>query len=143
MLKQSACVAGSIDSPGAGGPNVHHSDAAISGARCRVVTRRTARSFFRTIRSSSLRKFDAFADVARPCIVRAMKRVAVVLMAVLGATGCGGVKPWQREQLASRAMRPPFADPNLEGIYRTKVVESTTGGSLPGAAPGGGCGCSQ
>jgi uncharacterized protein DUF4266 len=72
-----------------------------------------------------------------------MKRLALVLLAVLGATGCGGVKPWQREQLASRVMRPPFADPNLEGIYRTKVVESTTGGSLPGAAPGGGCGCSQ
>jgi hypothetical protein len=72
-----------------------------------------------------------------------MTRPVLVLLAVVAAASCAAVKPWQREQLASRAMRPPFADPNLEGVYRTKVVESTTAGSLPGNAPGGGCGCSQ
>lgn len=36
-----------------------------------------------------------------------------------------------------------FAEEGLPGEYRAKVVESKTGGGLPGDAPGGGCGCTQ
>jgi len=38
-------------------------------------------------------------------------------------------------------MVDPFAYGELATQYRSKVVESKTGGGLPGTAPGGGCGC--
>ena len=69
-------------------------------------------------------------------------RAALVALA-LAAGGCARVKPYQREHLASPAMTVRFAEEGFPGEYRAKVVESKTGGGLPGDAPGGGCGCTQ
>jgi len=71
-----------------------------------------------------------------------MRRLAIVGMLLLGA-GCVRVKPWQREHLASPAMEMRLGDQGIAGEYRAKVIESKTGGGLPGDAPGGGCGCTQ
>jgi hypothetical protein len=76
----------------------------------------------------------------RPALVCSLLGVALAA----GSIGCAPVRPWQREALASPAMtESPFGDPYLEAAYRDKVVQSTTGGGLPGGAPGGGCGCTQ
>jgi hypothetical protein len=40
-------------------------------------------------------------------------------------------------------MVDPFGETELAAQYRSKVVESKTGGGLPGTATGGGCGCTQ
>jgi hypothetical protein len=58
-------------------------------------------------------------------------------------TGCATVKPWEREKLASPCMQSPFAKTALEAEYQDKLVQTTTGGGLPGDVPGGGCGCVQ
>ena len=68
---------------------------------------------------------------------------ALVLIALGGAAACARVRPYEREHLASPAMTVRFAEEGLPGEYRAKVVESKTGGGLPGDAPGGGCGCTQ
>jgi hypothetical protein len=68
---------------------------------------------------------------------------ALVMIAPVGAAACARVRPYQREHLASPAMTVRFAEEGLPGEYRAKVVESKTGGGLPGDAPGGGCGCTQ
>lgn len=57
--------------------------------------------------------------------------------------GCAAVKPWEKEKLASPCMQSPFAKTALEAEYQDKLVQTTTGGGLPGDAPGGGCGCVQ
>jgi hypothetical protein len=77
--------------------------------------------------------------------IGARPRVWVVwaVLACAAGTGCARVKPYQREQLASPAMTVRFAEEGFPGEYRAKVVESKTGGGLPGDAPGGGCGCTQ
>ena len=62
---------------------------------------------------------------------------------VLLAAGCVAVKPYQREHLAAPAMASPFGDERSGGEYHDKVVQSRSGGGLPGDAPGGGCGCTQ
>lgn len=67
----------------------------------------------------------------------------ICLVLALGACGCATVKPWEREHLSCPAMDVQLGDSPLSGPYRQKVVESRTGGGLPGAAPGGGCGCTQ
>ena len=75
---------------------------------------------------------------------RARLASLLLVAAALLCAGCATVRPWQREALASPAMaEAPFGDPWIVGAYRDKVVQSTTGGGLPGAAPGGGCGCTQ
>jgi hypothetical protein len=62
----------------------------------------------------------------------------------LSFAGCARVKPWQRGRLASPAMQSMLASGNAVDVgYRAKVLESKTGGGLPGTAPGGGCGCTQ
>lgn len=61
----------------------------------------------------------------------------------LGLSGCVRVHVWERERLASWVMADPFGKTELAAQYRSKVVESKTGGGLPGTAPGGGCGCTQ
>ena len=68
---------------------------------------------------------------------------ALALCAPLLAGACARVRPYQREHLASPAMTVRFAEEGFPGEYRAKVVESKTGGGLPGDAPGGGCGCTQ
>jgi len=71
-----------------------------------------------------------------------MKRWPVVVL-LLGAAGCVTVKPWQREHLSRTVMDLQLGDSAISGFYRQKVMESRTGGGLPGTAPGGGCGCTQ
>lgn len=70
-------------------------------------------------------------------------RLAFVALALGAAGACARVKPYEREHLASPAMTVRFAEEGFPGEYRAKVVESKTGGGLPGDAPGGGCGCTQ
>lgn len=67
---------------------------------------------------------------------------ALAMSAVLTA-GCVAVKPYQREALAAPCMQSPFGQEGGDTEYRDKVVQSKTGGGLPGDAPGGGCGCTQ
>ncbi len=79
-----------------------------------------------------------------PASARARRRfTALVLIALGGSAACARVRPHEREHLASPAMTVRFAEEGLPGEYRAKVVESKTGGGLPGDAPGGGCGCTQ
>jgi len=65
-----------------------------------------------------------------------------VIALIGGAVGCATVRPHEREALASRAMQPPFSRPGT-GDHSDKVVQTRTGGALPGAVAGGGCGCTQ
>lgn len=67
----------------------------------------------------------------------------VLALAVAGVPACAAVQPWERALLASPAMESPFAETPLMGEYRDKAVQVSTAGGLPGAAPGGGCGCTQ
>jgi hypothetical protein len=62
-------------------------------------------------------------------------------LALLG--GCARVKPWERAELSSPAMAPPWAEEGLSSEYDAKLVETKTAGGLAGGAPGGGCGCTQ
>jgi hypothetical protein len=74
--------------------------------------------------------------------VKAQAALMFVLLAA-GVGACARVKPWQRAALASPAMQAGFTDLGYGPAYRGKVLESKTGGGLPGSAPGGGCGCTQ
>jgi hypothetical protein len=67
----------------------------------------------------------------------------LLLALSLGLGGCVRVPAWERQRLAAWVMVDPFAETELGTQYRSKVVESKTGGGLPGTAPGGGCGCTQ
>jgi hypothetical protein len=40
-------------------------------------------------------------------------------------------------------MQNKLGEAGSRGIYRAKVLETRTGGGLPGEAPGGGCGCTH
>jgi hypothetical protein len=68
-----------------------------------------------------------------------MRVVAIAWLAV--TVGCVTVRPHERELLASPEMGSPFADDRAAGEHGDQVTQAKTGGSLPGAAPGGGCGC--
>lgn len=68
---------------------------------------------------------------------------AVGLSVCVFTSACATVKPWQREKLASPVMDPDTAESQLAIGYRSKLLESKTGGGLPGTASGGGCGCTQ
>jgi hypothetical protein len=72
-----------------------------------------------------------------------MRLLAITCVALGLSTGCVVVRPWERERLASPAMESGFGEAEFAGELRAKVIESTTGGGLPGEAPGGGCGCTQ
>jgi hypothetical protein len=75
---------------------------------------------------------------------RATARAALAAFALaMAGAACARVRPYEREHLASPAMTVRFAEEGFPGEYRAKVVESKTGGGLPGDAPGGGCGCTQ
>ena len=81
-------------------------------------------------------------------IARRVAMLGLAVVFVMGPAvfaGCARVKPWQRERLASPAMQAAAAGGmnSADGAYRAKVLESKTGGGLPGTAPGGGCGCTQ
>ena len=84
-------------------------------------------------------------DTHRPAPISGVAfiaRIGLVALAV-AAGACTRVRPYEREHLASPAMTVRFAEEGFPGEYRAKVVESKTGGGLPGDAPGGGCGCTQ
>ena len=81
--------------------------------------------------------------VLRASQMRRATRFTLLAALIAGAAACATVKPWQREHLASRAMAIGFGEEGFAGEYRAKVTETKTGGGLPGAAPGGGCGCTQ
>ncbi len=73
--------------------------------------------------------------------ILARSALAAALLAPLAAAGCAsvGVKPWQRDLLAKRAMQldpDPVRSGLDEHIYFSR--EATTGGAAIG---GGGCGC--
>lgn len=68
--------------------------------------------------------------------------VTVIVLSVV-VMGCARVRPWQRERLASPAMTWPQAESPIAGGHRAKLLESRTGGGVPGVAAGGGCGCTQ
>jgi hypothetical protein len=67
----------------------------------------------------------------------------VLAILLLAAEGCATVRPWEREHLAKPCMEADLGQSLMAAQYQEKVVESTTGGGLPGQAPGGGCGCTQ
>lgn len=70
------------------------------------------------------------------------RRIAAALLAsAIGA--CAPVKPWQRGDLARPCMTPKAGEGRLASRYRAKLIETTTGGGLPGEPAGGGCGCTQ
>ena len=71
-----------------------------------------------------------------------MRLLLVAWLAAMLA-GCAAVRPHERETLASPAMESPFGDDRAGGEYSDRVTQAKTGGGLPGAAPGGGCGCTQ
>ncbi len=80
-------------------------------------------------------------DTRRPAHlsrVASAARVTLVVLALAAAGACAPVRPYQRQHLASPAMTVRFAEEGFPGEYRAKVVESKTGGGLPGDAPGGG-----
>jgi uncharacterized protein DUF4266 len=74
---------------------------------------------------------------------RAAIAIAVACGMAAAASGCAVVKPHQRERLAAPAMESVFEDDRAGGEHKDKIVQSKTGGGLPGGAPGGGCGCTQ
>jgi hypothetical protein len=75
--------------------------------------------------------------------VKPLLHISLLTLTMLAQAGCVAVKPWQREHLARRCMTARFGEDGMAGQYAAKVIETTTGGGLPGDAPGGGCGCSQ
>jgi hypothetical protein len=66
-----------------------------------------------------------------------------VLLGITLVVGCAPVRAWERGTLSSPAMEQRLGEQGTKGSYRAKVLESKTGGGLPGDAPGGGCGCTQ
>jgi len=75
--------------------------------------------------------------------VRTIARAAVLGLALsaalVGASGCATVPPWQRETLAARSMQLD-ADPLAAELqeHTHEVREGASGGA---GAGGGGCGC--
>jgi hypothetical protein len=62
-----------------------------------------------------------------------------VILAMLLASGCTTVKPWQRGTLAEPIMQPdrdPIGSAQIEHVYFSR--EEASGGRTVG---GGGCGC--
>jgi hypothetical protein len=92
-----------------------------------------------------VRKYAARRDRAKAANRPAMTSAAsiAVLLAAVSVSGCATTPAWKRADLASPAMRSPFARDRIGEQYRHKLVESRAGGSLSGEAPGGGCACTQ
>lgn len=67
-----------------------------------------------------------------------MKTVMGLLL-LLVATGCAGVKPYEREMLADPLMS--FARDPISERYLQHVYEVREGARGAGVAQGGGCGC--
>jgi hypothetical protein len=106
---------------------------AVATATRATSCRMFARISFRYARVRMWCRFRLQGSFGLTC---ALARVAV-------SSGCAGVAPYQREYLAKPCMDARFSEQGLAGEYQAKVIETTTGGGLPGDAPGGGCGCTQ
>jgi Domain of unknown function (DUF4266) len=66
---------------------------------------------------------------------------AIVISCVLWA-GCGRVRPWERDRLASPAMQfqmAPVANDQLDSVL--EITEGSTFGSAGPGTAGAGCGC--
>jgi hypothetical protein len=76
---------------------------------------------------------------------RRFRRAGLGALTVIAASlmGCAPVKPWEKEKLASPGMESPFGKTRIRAEYEDKLMQTKTGGGLPGNAPGGGCGCVQ
>ena len=73
----------------------------------------------------------------------ALAVASLTVVVVVASPACVTVQPWERGQLARRAMTAGLGDQGLAGRYRAKLVETKTAHGTTAAAPGGGCGCSQ
>lgn len=82
---------------------------------------------------------------SQPALPFAATRLALSLVLAITAagSGCAAVPPYARSHLAKRCMTVGLGENGFTSQYRAKVIESVTGGGLPGDAPGGGCGCTQ
>jgi len=69
------------------------------------------------------------------------KSALLIALITLTGSACRVVAPYEREQLAHPVMRDPFVDG--DAAYQNKLIQTRTGGGLPGTAVGGGCGCTQ
>jgi hypothetical protein len=65
--------------------------------------------------------------------------VLVTTFAVLAASGCAGVKPWERDLLARPDMQAED-DPHLAAL-RSHTWFSKEASLVGGGGAGGGCGC--
>lgn len=65
--------------------------------------------------------------------------VLVCGLCALGATGCGHVAPYQREQLAKPTMDVKREE--LRGRFYAHVYDAREGAIGNTDSPGGGCGC--
>ena len=68
-----------------------------------------------------------------------MMRVAGVLLLVLLAGACTGVRPWERDTLARQDMQ--WQPDPLEAEMRAHIAFSKEGALVGGGTGGGGCGC--
>jgi hypothetical protein len=64
---------------------------------------------------------------------------AFAVAAITTVSGCGGVKPYQREYLSNRAMQPGAE--GAENRFRAHYQSSREGSEGGFGAAGGGCGC--
>ena len=75
----------------------------------------------------------------RPRSTRRLALVVVSTLAVLFASGCAGVKPWERDLLARPDMQAED-DPHLAAL-RSHTWFSKEASLVGGSGAGGGCGC--
>ncbi len=71
-----------------------------------------------------------------------MKRVLLILLlvtAAAAATGCANVQPWEKEFLATPAMR--FDSDKEENSVREHFLQTREGAAGGFGVSGGGCGC--
>lgn len=76
-------------------------------------------------------------------VARCRRRPTWLLLAVVVVAGCASrlqrVRPWEREQLSRRDMRPELQQ--ADGSFRTHVHAVREGSEGGSGSAGGGCGC--
>jgi hypothetical protein len=78
-------------------------------------------------------------EARRTCWLRRLALVLVTTFAVLAASGCQGVKPWERDLLARPDMQTED-DAHLAAL-RSHTWFSKEASLVGGGGAGGGCGC--